>query len=326
MYTDRSSQLSIGVFLALLLVVLAMAAPRFFDGANLADLGINIAIAAIVGIGALSVIATGNIDVSAGSVYAISGIAGAAAANAGVPGPLAFLIAIATGAGLGLINAVLVTVLHLPSIIATLGTSSVFSGALIFLTGGGLWVTGLQSDYTFIGQDELLGLGYPIWVTVVVLAIAWYVLNRTVPGRRIFAVGSNAEAARLSGINTRVVEGSTFVVNGVALAIAATLTIARLGQAQTNLGASITMAAITIAVVGGTSAFGGTGNLPGIVLAAALVTTTGSALTFLHLDPLWSQAIQGLFILAALAFSVIQRRRERKPLRLPFTKAVANHA
>lgn len=326
MYTDRSSQISIGSFLAILLIVLAIQAPRFFNSANLADLGVNIAIAAIIGVGALTVIATGNIDVSAGSVFAISGISGAAAANAGVPGLAAMGIAMATGLLLGTINAVLVTILQLPSIIATLGTSSLFSGALIFLTGGGLWITGLKPDYTFIGQSKLLGLGLPIWVAAGVLLISWFALTKTIPGRSVFAVGSNSEAARLSGINAKLVEGSTFVINGLALSIASTLTVARLGQAQTNLGAAITMMAITIAVVGGTSAFGGTGSLLGIVLAAALVTVTGSALTFLHMDPLWSQAIQGAFILAALAASVVQRRREGKPPILPFMTKVNRYA
>lgn len=315
MYTDRSSQYSIAAFLAVLLIVLAIRAPRFFDVANLGDIGNSVAIAVVIGIGALCVIATGNIDVSAGAIFAISGIAGAAASNAGIGGPLAAVIAIATGALLGSVNALLVTVLQLPSIIATLGSASLFTGALIFLTSGGLWITGLPEDFTVLGQGSLAGIGVPIVVALVVATLAWAVLTKTGPGRSIFAVGSNTEAARLSGINTRATEGAAFIVNGLALAVASTLTVARLGQAQTNLGAAVTMTAITIAVVGGTSAFGGTGSVAGIVLAAALVTVTGSALTFLHLDPLWSQAIQGLFIIAALTASVVQRQRASRPSR-----------
>ncbi|GAB3618299.1 sugar ABC transporter permease [Okibacterium endophyticum] len=324
MYTDRSSHYSIAGFLVVVFVVLFVLAPRFFDAANLGDLGINVAISAIVGIGALAVIATGHIDVSAGAIFAISGIAGASAA-ASDTGPVASIaIAVGVGALLGLINAILITVLQIPSIIATLGTSSLFSGGLIFLTNGGLWIVGLPEDFTWIGQGSLAGVGVPIYIALVVLAVAWFLFNQTRGGRSIFAVGSNVEAARLAGIRVRVVEGSVFVVNGMLLALAASLTVARLGQAQTNLGSSITIAAITIAVVGGTSVFGGTGTVLGIVLASLLVEGTSSALTFLHLDPLWSQTLQGLFILAALTLSVIKRRGDGMPLRLPAALSKGN--
>jgi len=309
MYSDRSSQFSIAGFLVILLVALAIAAPRFFDPRNLGDLGTTTAIAAIVGLGALFVIVTGNIDVSAGAIYGASAVVAALAANAGLPTPLVIVVAVATGAALGLVNAVLVTLLKLPSIIATLGTSSLFTGGLIAITQGGLWVVGLPDGFTWLGQGSLLGVSVPIVVAVCVLAIGAFALARTRFGRRFYAVGSNPEAARLAGIRSRAVEGSAFVINGALLALAATLTAARLGQAQNNIGASITIAAITIAVVAGTSVFGGTGTVLGIVLAAMLVQTTTSALTFFHLDPLWAQMTQGLLILAALILSVVQRRR-----------------
>lgn len=309
MYTNRSSQLSIAAFLVVLIVALAIAAPRFFDPRNLGDLGTTTAIAAIVGLGALFVIVTGNIDVSAGAIYGAAAVVAAQVAKAGLPTPLVILVAVATGAGLGLINALLVTVLRLPSIIATLGTASLFTGAMIALTGGGLWVVGLPEQFTWLGQGTVLGVTVPVIVSIVTLLIGAFALARTRFGRRFYAVGSNAEAARLSGIRARSVEGSAFVINGALLALAATLTAARLGQAQNNLGAPITIAAITIAVVAGTSVFGGTGSVLGIVLAALLVQTTTSALTFFHLDPLWAQMTQGLLILAALVLSVLQRRR-----------------
>jgi ribose/xylose/arabinose/galactoside ABC-type transport system permease subunit len=315
MYRDRSSQISIAAFLAVVLVVLAIFAPRFFDPVNLGDLGTTVAITAIVGLGALAVIATGNIDVSAGAVFAISGVAGASAAEAGLGPVVSLAIAVLTGALLGAVNGVLVTVLQIPSIIATLGTASLFGGGLIFLTDGGLWIVGLPKDYTWLGQGNVLGLSVPILFAIVLCVASALLLTQTPAGRRIFAVGSNAEAARLAGINAKLVEGATFVINGVALGIASTLTVARLGQAQTNLGDSITIAAITVAVVGGTSVFGGTGSVLGIVLAAALVELTRSALTYLHLDPLWSESLQGLFILAALVLSVVQRRRAGRRIR-----------
>jgi ribose/xylose/arabinose/galactoside ABC-type transport system permease subunit len=319
MYTDRSSQYSIAAFLVVVFLTLLLVAPRFFDPTNLVDLGTSVAISAIIGIGALAVIATGNIDVSAGAVFGISGVAGASAASAGLGTGAALLVAVLTGAILGALNAVLVTVLQLPSIIATLGTSSLFAGGLIFLTSGGLWVVNLPPGFTWLGQGRLLGLSVPIFVALLVLLLAWALLSQTPAGRRIFAVGSNPEAARLAGINAKLVEGATFVINGALLALAATLTVARQGQAQTNLGTAVTITAITIAVVGGTSVFGGTGTVLGIVLAAVLVESTSSALTFLHLDPLWAQTLQGVFILAALTLSVLQRRSAGRPLRLPIS-------
>jgi ribose/xylose/arabinose/galactoside ABC-type transport system permease subunit len=317
MYVDRSSQYSIAGFLAIVLAILVFAAPGFFDPVNLVDLGTATAITAIVGVGGLVVIATGNIDVSAGAIFGISGVLGAAVASTGAPPVLALLAAIGTGALLGLVNAVLVTALQLPSIIATLGTSSLLGGGLIFLTSGGLWIVNLPEGFTWLGQGKLLGLSVPIFISAMVLIVAWLLLSHTPAGRRVFAVGSNPEAARLAGINAKLVEGSTFVLNGSLLGLAATLTVARQGQAQTNLGDAITMTAISVAVVGGTSVFGGSGTVLGTLLAAVLVESTSSALTFMHLDPLWSKTLQGIFILAALTLSVLQRRRAGRPVRLP---------
>ncbi|WP_159792746.1 ABC transporter permease [Puerhibacterium puerhi] len=318
MHHDRSASVSIGAFLVVVLVALGVAAPSFYAGANVLTLATSVAVSAIVGLGALVVIATGNIDVSAGAIFGITGVIGAQVALAGVPPLVAVLAAVVAGALLGLVNAVLVTIVQIPSIIATLGTSSIFTGALVLLTHGGAWVVGLPAGYTWFGTGRLLGLPVPIYVALAALVLGWWVLTRRPLGRTVFAVGSNLEAARLAGIRVKAVEGGTFVVNGLMLGLAAALTVARLGQAQTNLGANITMAAITIAVVGGASVFGGTGTVLGISLAAVLVELTGSALIFFHIDSMWTRALQGLFIVAALVVSVLQRRRQGASLRARF--------
>jgi len=314
MYVDRTPQISLAGFLVVLLLALGLAAPRFFAPSNLLDLGTTTAIAAIVGLGALFVIVTGNIDVSAGAIFGIAAVVGAQLAKDGAPAILAVLGALATGAALGAVNALLVVVLRLPSIIATLGTASLYGGALIAITQGGVWVVGLPEDFTFLGQGGVGPVPVPIVISIVALLVAGAVLGRTPLGRRFYAVGSDREAARLSGIGAGGVEAAGFILNGTLLALAATLTAARLGQAQNNIGSSITIAAITIAVVAGTSVFGGTGTVLGIALAAALVQITTSALTFFRLDPLWAQTTQGLLILAALVLSVVQRRRGGRSL------------
>jgi ribose/xylose/arabinose/galactoside ABC-type transport system permease subunit len=315
-HVDRSAPLSIGVFLAVVLSALALLAPRFFTAPNLVALGTTVAISAIVGLGALFVIATGNIDVSAGAVFGITGVIAAQTALSGVPPLLAIAAAAAAGAALGLINAVLVTLVQIPSIIATLGTSSIFTGALILITDGGAWVVGLPKAYTWLGNGRVFSVPIPVYIALVALAGGWWILTRRPAGRMVFAVGSNPEAARLAGIRVKAVEGVTFLINGALLGLAASVTVARLGQAQNNLGTNITIAAITIAVVGGASAFGGSGTVLGIALAAVLVELTGSALIFFHIDPLWTRTLQGLFIVAALVLSVLQRQRQGLGLRL----------
>jgi ribose/xylose/arabinose/galactoside ABC-type transport system permease subunit len=317
MHIDRAPQVSIGALLTLVLVALGVLAPSFFAGANLSNLATTIAISSIVGIGALLVIATGNIDVSAGAVFGITGVIAAQVATSGVSPVLALAAGAAAGATLGLVNGLLVTFVDIPSIIATLGTSSVFTGALILITGGGAWVVGLPAGFAQLGSGRLLGVPVPVYVAAAVAALVWWVLTKRPAGRTVFAVGSSSEAARLAGIRVKAVEGATFVVNGALLGLAAALTVARLGQAQNNLGANITIAAITIAVVGGASAFGGTGTVLGILLAAVLVELTSSALIFFHVDTLWTRTLQGLFIVGALIISVLQRRRSGLGLTRP---------
>ncbi|MEA5054218.1 MAG: ABC transporter permease, partial [Propionicimonas sp.] len=219
-------------------------------------------------------------------------------------------------------------VLQLPSIIATLGTSSLFSGALVLGTGGANWVTDLPAAFTSLGQGGWGPISVPVLFAVVILPLVWLLSTQTSAGRRVMAVGSNSEAARLVGIRVKLVEGATFVLNGIFLGIGATLAVAYLGQAQTNLGAGITFTALTVAVVGGTDVFGGTGSVLGVTLAAVLIEMTDSALVFFHIDSLWAKALQGLFILMALAMSVAQHRRSRRPLRLPWVRGrkAADHA
>lgn len=313
MYKERSSQISIGVLLMIIVILLACTARAFFSGSNLVGLATTISTSFIVGLGALGVMATGNIDVSAGAIYGITGVVAAQLSLSAVPGYLAILAAMAVGALLGGINALLITGLKIPSIVVTLGTSSIFTGVMILVTHGGAWIVGLPENFTMFGQGRIWGwLPVPVLFAVVAGGIVSYITTRIPFGRMIFAFGSNAEAARLAGIPVRRVEGAVFVANGALLGLAASLVVARLGQAQNNIGDTVTMAAITIAVVGGVSALGGTGRVSGIFMATLLVEVTSSALIFFHVDTTWNKAIQGGFILIALVVSVIKPSERRK--------------
>ncbi len=311
MIFDKKTVWSIGTLIALTCILLLIFAPDFYSLTNLSIILTSMATTFLVGLGALFVMGTGSIDVSAGAIYGITAIVAAQCSVSGLPGFLCILIACLLGMFLGAINAVIVTVLRIPSIVATLGTASIFSGALIFGTNGGAWVVGLPKDYVFFGSAHIFGIPVPVVLALFVGLFVQFIISETRFGREVFAVGSSLESSRLAGIPIRQVQAAVFCINGAFLGLAAAVVAARLGQAQTNLGDNITLTAITLAVVGGVSAFGGTGSVIGILLATILVELTGSALIFLHVDPIWNKTMQGIFILAALLVSAIDLNKRK---------------
>ncbi|MCL4454408.1 MAG: ABC transporter permease [Deinococcus sp.] len=310
MYVDRGRQYSIAGFLAALLVVLALAAGNFFSLGNFSDILVNISFVTIAAVGMMAVILTGQIDISIGVTLSICSTVAAIASKAGVPIPLVALISVGTGALLGLVNGLLVTRFKVHSIIVTLGTMSVFRGLLIYFTKGA-WIYSLPQDFRSVGLGTFLGIQNPIWAMIIVLLVAAWLFSSTAWGRSLYAVGSNPEAARLSGIRVPFVQASVFVVLGALVGLATMFYATRFSTIQSNTGQGFEFVVITAVVVGGVNIFGGSGTVLGVALGALLVGITGTALTFLGISAYWEQAIQGLFILLAVAFDSVRLRRRR---------------
>lgn len=307
MYVDRGRELSIVFFLGVLGIVLAVFAPGFYNPKNASDILVNISYITIAAIGMTAVILTAQIDISVGAILAACSTVAGLSAKADVPIPLVFLYAIATGAAIGLVNGLLVAYARIPSIIVTLGTLSVIRGVIILVTGG-TWIYDLPANFRAVGTGTTLGLPNPVWLMLLTLLAGAFVFSHTRWGRSLYAVGSNPAAARLAGINVERTYISVFVLVGALVGLATMAFATRFTTVQSNTGQGFEFLVITAVVVGGTNIFGGSGTAFGSFLGALLVGVTGTALTFLHASAYWEQALQGLFILLAVALDAARRR------------------
>ena len=283
----------------LLLAGVAMAAPAFFSSANLRDLAVNNAPVLIVAMGMTLVILVGEIDISVGSQFAVCSVAAGWLAKSGVPIALLPLLVVAIGAAMGLLNGLLVGRLKLPSIIVTLAMLVTWRDALRWRTEGA-WIQGLPASFQWFGFDASFAYWLIVLVALAVFAaLAWGLRNLRV-GRAVYAVGSDAEAAWLAGIEPRTMVVGVFATMGALVGLAALVNAVRFSTVPSNAGVGLELKAIAAVVVGGTVLTGGRGTPLGTFIGVALLGTIGTAMSFVGINPFWEKAVQGLIILAAL--------------------------
>ena len=301
------------VLLALigLLGIIALLAPSFFRAANLRDIVLANVPVLIAAIGMTLVILIRQIDVSIGAQFAVCGIMAGLLAKAGLPMPLVALGSIGMGALLGSFNALLIAAAKLPSIVVTLAAMAVLRDAIRWSTGGA-WIEGLPSYFQWFGFSQAGGEWLIALIAVVALSAAAWGLRFLSAGRAVYATGSQAEAARLSGIDVRAVTFSVFVCMGALAGLAALVENVRFSQIQSNSGMGFELKVIAAVVVGGTSINGGRGSVWGTLLGVAILGVIGPALTFLGVNAFWEKAIQGAIILAAVVMDAVLARRARR--------------
>lgn len=292
-----------------LLIVVGVAAPAFFNGANLRDLALNNAPTLIVATGMTMVILVAEIDISVGSQFAVCSVAAGVLAKAGIPIPLVLLCVIAIGAAMGMLNGALIGYLRLPSIIVTLAMLVAWRDALRWVTAGA-WVQDLPPNFQWFGLGQQWGQWLIVAIALALLLCFSWILRNLAAGRAIYAVGSDSEAARLAGIEPKRIVFVVFVVMGALVGLAALLNAIRFSVVPGNSGVGLELKAIAAVVVGGTAISGGRGHLFGTLIGVALLGTIGTALTFLGINPFWEKAIQGAIILVALVSDVALGRLE----------------
>ena len=294
-----------------LLLAVAILAPSFFGAGNLRDLVINNAPILLIAIGMTLVILVGEIDISVGSQFAVASIAAGYLAKTGMPLPLLFVCLLLIGAAMGAVNGLLVGWLRLPSIIVTLAMLVAWRDALRWVTEGA-WVQNLPGNFQWFGLGQTAGEILIVAITLIIFAVFACILRNVKIGRAVYAVGSDAEAARLAGINPPRVVFGVFAVMGALVGIAALLNAVRFTAIPGNAGIGLELKAVAAVVVGGAAITGGRGTLVGTLIGVALLGTIGTALTFLGINPFWEKAIQGAIILAALVSDVLLARFEKK--------------
>ena len=304
----RNPAISMLAILIILWIVLAILSPYFFTVDNLFEITLQTAVIAMIGAGMTFVIISGGIDLSVGSVFACSAVLGGLVFTSTRSLTLALLATAAAGALFGAANGFLITILRVPPFIGTLGMMGIARGlALIFVSGVPIY--GLER-YKFIGQGKLFNvIPVPTVIVLVVFVLAFVVLNYTRFGRFTYAIGSNAEASRLSGIKVRRVQIAIYVICGLVTGLASTVEAGRLAIVQPAGGNGYELLAIGAVIIGGASTFGGEGSIVATLIGAIIVTTIRNGLNILGVNAFWQYVVYGLVIIGAVAAAQFRRRR-----------------
>ena len=296
----------------------AALSPRFLDPANLLNILVQSSSIAIVGVGMTFVLLTAGIDLSPGSIMFLSAAVAGKMVLAGYPLAAAGLAVLGIGLLFGAVNAALVARLRVLAFIATLATLYAGRGVGLFLTE--TRAMNLPENLVRIGSGRLLGIPLPIWILAAVAAAAHMVLTRTPFGRQVYAVGSDAEAAVKAGIDVRSITARVYVIGGFCAALGGLVAVAQLGAVSPTFGNQREFAAIAAAVLGGTSLFGGRGQvLPGTLLGAVLIQTVESGMVIVNADPYsYPMVTAAIIFLAVLLDSIRQawvKRLSRRRIR-----------
>jgi rhamnose transport system permease protein len=300
-------ELSVALALGFLLLFLAAAAPAFFQAQPLLSLLTREAPTLIVACGMALVIICRQIDISVGSQFAVCSVC--AGLLAAMKWPLAFVLplSVALGAILGAINGVLVAGLRLPSIVVTLATMVTWREGLRWLRQGEF--VNLPDDVQWFGLSQTAGQWTFMFIALALLVMTAFAMKHLSAGRFVYAVGSDAEAARLAGIRPQLVTFATFALIGALTGLAAMINVAQSPQVDPKSGTGLELKAIAAVVVGGVAISGGRGNLWGVFAGLLLLACVSPALTHLHVEPYWEKAIQGAIILLAVVADGVRNRK-----------------
>ena len=294
-----------------LCIVAALISDAFLNPFNLVNVARQIALFGIVSVGMTFVILTAGIDLSVGSIVAVTAVSCAMMLAGDVPIPLVLLGGIAIGVALGVVNGLGITLGRLPPFIMTLGMMVMGRGlAMTISDGHPVHFPDKAGEFAWLGQGHFAGLPVPVWIFMAVAAVAYVVLRYTPFGRNVYAVGSNPEAARLAGINVSRVVFGVYVISGALSAVTALIFISRLTVGEPVAGVGLELEAIAIAVIGGTSLFGGEGGIVGTVIGAAIFAVLANILNLAGVSPFTQQIVKGAIIVVAVLFETQRRRRQ----------------
>lgn len=291
-------------FVGLVIVTLVMvfASDKFLTSSNLANIGRQVSINAIIAVGMTCVILTGGIDLSVGPVMALSGTLTAGLMVAGVPPALAIGAGMLVGIAFGVGNGLFVAYLHMPPIIVTLATMGIARGFGLMYTDG-YPISGLPDWFGFFGRESLLGIQVPILIMLLTYLVAYVLLQHTRIGRYIYAIGGNEEAVRLSGVRAARFKLLVYGISGLTAAVAGLVLTSRLMSGQPNAGVSFELDAIAAVVLGGASIAGGRGVILGTLVGALLLGVLNNGLNMLGVSPYVQSVIKGGIILLAIYIS-----------------------
>jgi ribose transport system permease protein len=298
-----------------LFIVFSATAPNFFTMRTVVSLLLQTSAVTIMGIGVTFAIITGGIDLSIGSVIALTGTVAVLATNAGLPVWLGMMVGLLVGVITGLLNGLMITRLRLPPFIATLGMMMVARGVALTITNA---YASPAADPTFgnLGNEAIFaagpkfpGIPYPVLIMIAVAIIFQFILTKTRLGRYTFAVGSNEEAARLSGINVSQVKVVNYIISGLLAALVGIILASRMVTAQPNSASGYELNAIASAVIGGVSLMGGVGSVVGTVIGSFIIGILTVGLTMAGANYFMQQIVIGLVVIGAVTIDQLKGRK-----------------
>lgn len=285
--------------LILLCTVVSIINPRFLAVSNLRNVLTQVSVNAIIAIGMTFVILTGGIDLSVGSILAISGAVAATIMKSTGNVLLSVVAALAIGGFIGLINGIVISRGKLQAFIATLATMTIFRGITYVFTNG-IPISGLGKAFMVLGNKRLIGIPIPVIITLIAFFIALYILNETRYGRYVYALGGNEDSARLSGINTNNIKSIVYVISGMMAALSGIIVTSRIGSAGPTAGSGYELDAIAAVVIGGTSLSGGEGSVIGTIIGALIIGVLNNGLNLMNVNPFYQSIVKGAVILIAV--------------------------
>lgn len=287
--------------LILLFVVIAVLNDRFISPTNLSNLLRQVSINALISFGMTFVILTGGIDLSVGSILALSSAMLASMIKTGMNPELSILFAAFIGLGLGLMNGIIVCYGKVAPFIATLATMTIYRGATLVYTNGNP-ISGLSDEPFFIalGQGDLAGVPVPAIIMLLSFLILFIVLRKTTLGRQTYAVGGNEKVSYIAGVKINRVKIVAYALTGLLCALAGAILTSRLNSAQPTAGTGYELDAIAAVVLGGTSLAGGKGRITGTLIGALIIGTLNNGLNILNVSSFYQQVVKGIVILLAV--------------------------
>jgi rhamnose transport system permease protein len=301
----------LGIIVAALLVLIAIRAPVFLSAGSLDTLITDGALLAMMAVAQMLPILTGGIDLSMPANMAFTGMATALLSKAHPTMPVLLTVAIALGIGLvlGAFNGAFIAYLGIPPIVVTLGTMSIYRGA-VFILSHGAWVNAQDfgKPYLAFPMGRLLGLTHIFWISALLIIAAYVFLNHMRKGRELYALGGNLSAAKYVGINSSHNKMMIYVLTGLVSGLVGYLWVARYAIAYTEIALGFELQTVAACVIGGVSITGGRGSIPGVLLGAAFLVIIFNALPIINVSPFWQMAISGAVVLAAV---ILNSRGER---------------
>lgn len=300
--TQKFTGLSTVIALVGLMAVITLINPNFLTTNNLLNLLLQVTANGFIAFGMTFVILTSGIDLSVGSILALSSAVTAGLIAAGLPVPLAMALAVVIGGGLGMANGLLIAYGKLAPFIVTLASMTIFRGATLVYTNGNPMTKGLGDSFLFqfMGQGYVLGIPFPVILMFLVFILLYLLLHQTAFGKSVYAIGGNEKAAYISGVKLNKVKVIIYTISGMMAAISGLIITSRLSSAQPTAGASYEMDAIAAVVLGGTSLSGGKGRLLGTLIGALIIGVLNNGLNIIGVSAFWQQVVKGIVILIAV--------------------------